>query len=108
MKSWGGRASQALVALTLAEFGATCWLRWDSKCTKVATTADHVIPRSRGGPDALDNLRPACLHCNSARGDRPWPGSAAIVPLNDLEFFRGAHTGSPAQPPPSQIGRAHV
>jgi 5-methylcytosine-specific restriction endonuclease McrA len=33
-----------------------------------ATTADHVIPRARGGSNAVLNLRPAHEHCNYAAG----------------------------------------
>ena len=29
----------------------------------------HLVPRSRGGPDVLVNLRPACGPCNRQRGD---------------------------------------
>ncbi len=32
---------------------------------------DHVIPRSRGGTDHLDNLQLLCSHCNRLKGDRP-------------------------------------
>jgi 5-methylcytosine-specific restriction endonuclease McrA len=35
-----------------------------------ATTVDHVIPRSHGGEDNVENLRPAHLRCNSSRGNR--------------------------------------
>lgn len=31
-------------------------------------TIDHVVPLSRGGTDALSNLRAACLSCNTQRG----------------------------------------
>ena len=34
-------------------------------------TIDHVIPRSRGGDDHLDNLQLLCGACNSLKGDRP-------------------------------------
>lgn len=31
-------------------------------------TADHVIPKSRGGTDAWENLRCLCRECNSRKG----------------------------------------
>ncbi len=32
-------------------------------------TLDHVMPKSKGGTDALANLRPAHRHCNELKGD---------------------------------------
>lgn len=32
--------------------------------------ADHLIPKSRGGPDILHNLVAACPQCNRRKGDR--------------------------------------
>jgi len=43
------------------------------RCGAPATTADHITPRSQGGGNGMGNLRPACLHCNSARGGRTDP-----------------------------------
>ena len=31
----------------------------------------HVVPRSRGGTDHLDNLQLLCSSCNRIKGDRP-------------------------------------
>lgn len=33
-------------------------------------TLDHVIPRSRGGPDSWENLVSACVRCNVKKGNR--------------------------------------
>ena len=51
--------------------------RQEGKCTgcKIAflypnLTIDHVVPRSRGGTDHLENLQLLCGACNSIKGDR--------------------------------------
>ncbi len=33
-------------------------------------TLDHVQPKSRGGPDAWENLVAACVPCNNRKGNR--------------------------------------
>lgn len=39
-------------------------------CTGKATTVDHIVPLSKGGPVAdVNNWRPACAHCNYSRQD---------------------------------------
>jgi 5-methylcytosine-specific restriction endonuclease McrA len=35
-----------------------------------ALTLDHVVPRSRGGRDAWDNLVAACTPCNNRKGNK--------------------------------------
>ncbi|MBI2287898.1 MAG: HNH endonuclease [Chloroflexi bacterium] len=36
-------------------------------------TIDHIIPKSKGGPDRLDNLQLAHEACNIEKGDRVSP-----------------------------------
>lgn len=38
-------------------------------CGAKAQTADHLIPRSRGGHDGYKNLAPACYACNQEKGN---------------------------------------
>jgi hypothetical protein len=33
-------------------------------------TKDHVVPRSKGGPDELSNYQPMCMRCNGRLGDK--------------------------------------
>ncbi len=33
--------------------------------------ADHIVPRSKGGPDTYANLQPMHRRCNLQRGNRP-------------------------------------
>lgn len=43
-------------------------------------TLDHIIPRSKGGPDSAENLTPACRSCNSSKGAKgisEWAGGTA-------------------------------
>lgn len=65
-RKWGGRNAVRLTKATLAEYGDTCYLCGGAG----ANSADHLLPRSLGGSDAIENLRPAHARCNSARGNR--------------------------------------
>lgn len=72
LPKWGGRKAQAWSAAVLRNQGRVCALRLEG-CTLIATTADHVKPRSTHPHLQYDpsNGRPACSHCNSSRGARP-------------------------------------
>ncbi|MDY7085580.1 MAG: HNH endonuclease [Actinomycetota bacterium] len=39
-------------------------------CGRVASTIDHVLPRSRGGANSWLNTVAACYPCNQRKGDR--------------------------------------
>ena len=39
-------------------------------CSAPATSLDHVIPKSRGGPHSWDNVVSACGRCNHVKADR--------------------------------------
>lgn len=68
MSSWGGSTSVAKRRQVLEVYGNICWL-----CNHPIPglpSADHVIPRSRGGSDDIENLRPAHPSCNYRRGNR--------------------------------------
>jgi 5-methylcytosine-specific restriction endonuclease McrA len=43
-------------------------------------TLDHVIPRSKGGDTAWDNVITACKRCNHIKGDRT-PVEANLYPI---------------------------
>lgn len=46
-------------------------------CGQAAENVDHVVPRSRGGPHAWENVVASCRRCNSRKKDRT-PGEAGM------------------------------
>jgi 5-methylcytosine-specific restriction endonuclease McrA len=63
--AWGGSRLQKTVRNVLLVYGSTCHLCGQDG----ADSADHLIPRSKGGPLwDLANLRPSHLGCNVSRG----------------------------------------
>lgn len=42
-------------------------------CGAHATTVDHIVPKTRGGTDAWDNLAACCRRCNGSKQDKPRP-----------------------------------
>lgn len=43
-----------------------CGCRADERALEV----DHIVPRSQGGPDDMDNLQALCYRCNAMKRDR--------------------------------------
>ncbi|MBW4697127.1 MAG: HNH endonuclease [Aphanocapsa lilacina HA4352-LM1] len=50
--------------------------------SKEDLTIDHVVPRSKGGEDAWENVTTACVRCNIKKGNRT-PKEAAM-PLTTM------------------------
>lgn len=76
---------RAWISGTQAEtITAKCWNEvleyFDNRCgycgVQGKMSKDHVIPLSKGGSHTLDNLVPACLHCNKTKQAR---GPLAMV-----------------------------
>ncbi len=69
-RAWAGGSTHAWRVVrrqVLVRDGYRCLIKGPN-CTIVATTADHVIPKSQGGTDDPANLRAACGPCNQSRG----------------------------------------
>lgn len=71
---WQGRDRLRLRQLVTDTYGWTCTLCHrpiDPRATALRDrlSIDHVLPVSRGGSDAIENLRPAHHGCNSAKRD---------------------------------------
>jgi 5-methylcytosine-specific restriction endonuclease McrA len=71
-------------------------------CGAPATTVDHVLPRSRGGPDTWENLVACCVRCNNAKGDRTpeekgWTlRTRPSAPVGPTWVVRGAEPRDPS------------
>jgi 5-methylcytosine-specific restriction endonuclease McrA len=50
--------------------GGRCVLCGNSKKEGVKLHVDHILPRSKGGKDTLDNLQTLCQPCNLGKGNR--------------------------------------
>ena len=95
-----GAAFDRWKPLVIERDGARCRLRHPG-CTIVATTADHIIPRSQGGRTTLENLRASCCYCNSARGDSR-NSEATRTSVTRAAGQTGRGIGSPAREAPAR------
>lgn len=102
MSRWGGRKVANMRAEVVATYGNRCHLCRGLIDLRLrhphpgSLTPDHLVPRSLGGPDTLDNLRPAHRRCNLSRGNRP---AALLRPPRRAEsgasFFRDSTREAP-------------
>ena len=68
-------------------------------------TLDHVVPRSRGGPDTWENLVSACGTCNSRKGSKSLEQARMRLITKPREpranpyklIYRHIHTGPRAE-----------
>lgn len=66
--SWGGRKVAKARAQLLARYGHAPYCAWCGLPIVGTVSVDHIVPRSRGGTDDIDNLQPMHPACNSAKG----------------------------------------
>ncbi|OIV37704.1 endonuclease [Mangrovactinospora gilvigrisea] len=67
-------------------------------CGSVATSIDHVVPRSRGGQHAWENVVASCRRCNHVKADRP---------LRELGWRMSRAPSQPSGPAWRIIGTGH-
>ena len=54
----------------------------------VLMTKDHILPRSRGGKDAIENMQTMCTICNSKKGSElPENFSPDLKKVDNREYF---------------------
>ena len=74
-------------------------------CNRGAENIDHVVPRSRGGPHAWDNVVASCRACNARKEDRllarsrPPPAPRPAAPHAALWLIATAGSLDPAWEP---------
>jgi len=64
----GAYVTKADYASVLAEYGMVCHICGDSIASMDDLDFDHVIPLSKGGAHATENIRPSHIHCNRSKG----------------------------------------
>jgi hypothetical protein len=84
-------------------------LRWDvldrdnftcqycgASAPAVKLEIDHLVPRSKGGNDVIDNLVTACVACNQGKSAKDVAGDNHRF-ANDLKFVFEHYTSSPTE-----------
>jgi HNH endonuclease len=72
------------------------WIGWD-----------HLIPRSKGGPDTVDNLACCCFICNRVK--RAYDPRAAFTPTDYFAAIGSGHTPpSPSRERLVEVARNYI
>nr|WP_255216175.1 HNH endonuclease [Pseudenhygromyxa sp. WMMC2535] len=62
-------------------------------------TVEHIVPRTHGGTDAVENLAIACSRCNQGKGSRldhrPWSDPTLQAVISTLRARRRARMRPP-------------
>ncbi len=66
---WVGSFSARQWLALIDECDARCYL-CGQQFPPDALEPEHIVPLSRGGKNAITNIKPACHHCNSAKGGK--------------------------------------
>jgi 5-methylcytosine-specific restriction endonuclease McrA len=75
------KQKKSIKAQLIGIYGPYCW---HCKCHFSAKdlTLDHLIPKSKGGSNRLENLWLACFPCNNSRGNKFCPPARSFRHLN--------------------------
>lgn len=68
------------------------WMKTGGKCWYdglEASTVDHVTPTKRGGTELIENLVPACEHCNFQKRDRTLEEYRRFLSLKEVSKLAG-------------------
>ena len=79
LKSEGHHTTEDIEALYASQDGKCCYCGCD---LNGKFHVDHVIPLTRGGSDAADNIAIACAFCNQSKKDKllsEWKGSSRML-----------------------------
>jgi 5-methylcytosine-specific restriction protein A len=107
-RTGGSRMWRATVAYVLARDGYVCrMLRAGQPCGAPATTANHIVPRIRGGNDELSNLEAACVPCNMGAGAK-LRGKAAAAIVAHHNALAALVSMLDAKGVPHDVRRRHV
>jgi 5-methylcytosine-specific restriction endonuclease McrA len=80
------KARKIAIRKLIRDFGDTCWYCGCS-LTKETRTIEHIVARSMGGKNRLDNLRLACDYCNKTHKNPREAHLRPKKPITKLEFY---------------------
>lgn len=89
-------AKRRAIEVLAARDGMRCWYCGESFDQGARRRSiDHVVAWSRGGTNAIGNLRLACLACNTAKGDGGATDSAGANPSRAPARFPSPNPARP-------------